>query len=85
MTPRPLSPDLTEALHAAGDEPLLVFDPTNQHHYVVVDSDIHRRAMSALRRQETVESIKRGLDGPAMTLEESRQRNLEALREHHRQ
>ena len=86
MTPKPLTPDLAEALQAAGDEPLPVVDPSNQHVYVVVDLAIHERAMKALRHQENIESIRRGAEsmesGDGMTLEESKQRTEEAIRQH---
>jgi len=52
MNPKPLSQDLTDALHAAGGEPLPVIDPSNQHVYLVVDRKIHQQAMRALRHQE---------------------------------
>lgn len=88
MTPKPLTPDLAEALQAAGDEPLPVVDPSNQHVYVVVDLAIHERAMKALRHQQNIESIRRGAEsmesGDGMTLEESKQRTEEAIRQHAR-
>ena len=82
MNARPLSPDLTDALHAAAGEPLPVIDPTNQQLYFVVGRDVHERAMKALRRQDAIESIKRGLEGPSLTLEESQRLNLQSLRSH---
>ena len=82
MIARPLSPDLTDALHAACGEPLPVIDPTNQQLYFVVDRDTHERGMTALRRQDAIESIKRGLEGPSLTLEDSQRLNLQSLRSH---
>jgi hypothetical protein len=85
MNPKPLSSDLAEAIHAAGDEPLPVNDVATQHVYVVVDLDVHQRAMKALRHQENVESIRRGAAdmeaGRGMTLEESKRRTEAALRQ----
>jgi len=80
MNARPLSPELTDALHAAAGEPLPVIDATNQRLYFVVDRDVHERAMKALRHQDAIESIKRGLDGASLTLEESQRLNLQSLR-----
>jgi hypothetical protein len=86
MTPKPLSRDLADALHAAGDEPLPVIDPTNQHIYFVVNQKVHERAMNALRHQENVEAIRRGVEsmdaGEGMSLEESKRRTEEAIRQH---
>jgi hypothetical protein len=48
VNPKPLSPDLAKALHAAGDEPLPVIDPSSQNVYFVVDEQTHRKAMAAL-------------------------------------
>ena len=62
MNPKPLTPEQTEALHAAGDEPLPVIDLTNQQIYVVVDRDVHRRAMEALRQREDIAAIQAGID-----------------------
>jgi len=64
MNARPLSPELTDALHAAASEPLPVVDPTNQQLYFVVDRDVHERAMRAFGRQDAIESIKRVLVVP---------------------
>jgi hypothetical protein len=82
MNAQRLSPELTEALHAAGGEPLPVIDPTNQQLYVVVNRDVHERAMKALRRQDAIESIQRGLQGPSLSIEESQRLNLQSLRSH---
>ena len=62
MTPKPLTPDLSEALRAAGDEPLPVIDETTKHVYVVVDRDVHQRAMEALRQREDLAAIQAGID-----------------------
>ena len=84
MNPKPLSLELAEAIHAAGDEPLPVIDVATQHVYMVVDIDVHQRAMKALRQQENLESIRRGAadmeSGRGMTLEESKRRTEQAIR-----
>lgn len=81
----PLSQDLTDALHAADDEPLPVIDPSNQHIYLVVDQGIHEQAMRALRYQENVEAIRRGVQsmsaGEGMPISESRCRTEKAVRQ----
>jgi hypothetical protein len=86
MNPKPLSQDLADALRAAGDEPLPVIDPSNQHIYFLVDQKVHERAMKALRHQENVESIRLGVEsmeaGNGMPLEESKRRTEEAIRQH---
>ena len=82
MNTRPLSPELTDALHAAAGEPLPVIDPTTQQVYFLVGQEVHERAMKALRRQDAIESIKRGLEGSSMTIEESRRLNQQSLRNH---
>ena len=48
-------------MHATGDTELEVLDPDTQRTYVLVESDIHRRAMDALRRQQDREAIAEGL------------------------
>ncbi|QDV71759.1 hypothetical protein Poly24_54990 [Rosistilla carotiformis] len=79
MTPKQLSSDITDALHAAGDQPLPVVDPSNQKVYFLIDEQTHRRAMAALQQQNAIASIDRGIEGEGMTLEESQRRNLQAL------
>ncbi|QDS91209.1 hypothetical protein EC9_54330 [Rosistilla ulvae] len=81
MTPKPLSSDITDALHAAGDQPLPVVDPSNQKVYFLIDEQLHRRAMAALQQQNAMVSIDRGLQGEGMTLEESQRRNHQALQQ----
>lgn len=80
MTPKPLTPDLAAALEAAGDDPLPVTNPNDGQVYYVVEGDLHRRAMQALRESEVVESIRRGVADPGMSLEESQRRTIEAIR-----
>ena len=83
MTPKPISQDLSDALRAAGEEPLPVIDPSNKQVYVVVDRAIHQRAMEALRRQESVEAIRQGVAsmeaGNGMSLQESQRRTKAAI------
>lgn len=62
MTPKPLSSDLAEALHAAGDEPLPVIDLSSKNVYFLVDEQTHRKAMAALRQREDIAAIQTGID-----------------------
>ena len=61
MTPKPLTPDQTEALHAAGDQPLPVVDLTTNLVYLLVDRETHLEAMEALAQHKDAESIQRGI------------------------
>jgi len=85
MNPKPLSQDLTDALRAAGGEPLPVIDPSNQHLYLVVDQKIHQQAMRALRHQENIEAIRRGVQSmetrQGMSLQESQRSTEDAVRQ----
>ena len=56
-----LSKDLADALHAAGHGELEVVDPSTNRTYTIVDSEIHRRAMEALRCQQDRDAIRQGL------------------------
>ena len=56
-----LNKELAAALHAVGDRELEVVDPETQRTYVLVDSETHRRAMEALRRQQDRDAIAEGL------------------------
>ena len=60
MTQR-LSKEFADALRANGEQELEVIDPATNHVYVVVDSQTHRQAMAALRRQQDHEAIAEGL------------------------
>lgn len=60
MTPK-LSKDLADALQASGDSELEVVDPGSNRTYFVVDADVHRRAMEALRRQQDRDAIAQGI------------------------
>ena len=56
-----LTKELADALNATGDSELEVVDPSTQRTYFVVDADIHRRAMDALRRQQDRDAIAQGI------------------------
>lgn len=60
MTPT-LTKELTAALHANRDGELQVVDPETQRTYVVVDADVHRQAMEALRQKQDREAIAQGI------------------------
>ncbi len=56
-----LTSEQTQALHASGNRPLSVLDPTTNHVYVLVDQETHLQAMEALRQRDDAESIQRGI------------------------
>ncbi|MCO6456069.1 MAG: hypothetical protein J5I93_12285 [Pirellulaceae bacterium] len=56
-----LTKELAAALHATGESELEVVDPDTQRMYVVVDVEIHRQAMHALRRQQDRDAIAQGI------------------------
>jgi hypothetical protein len=56
-----LSKEQADALNATGEGELEVVDPSTQRTYFVVDADIHRRAMDALRRQQDRDAIAQGI------------------------
>lgn len=60
MTPK-LSQDLVDALNSSGTGELEVVSPTGNRKYYVIDEEIHRRAMEALRRQQDHTAIANGL------------------------
>lgn len=68
-----LTPEQSQALHACGEKPFALIDPTTNHVYVVVDQAKHERAMHALREHETANAIREGLadmeTGRSMQLE----------------
>ena len=78
-----LSNELSRALRATGDNELEVVDPETQRTYVVVDADLHRQAMVALRRQQDREAIAQGIAemeaGEGMPVEEARRLARERL------
>jgi len=51
----------SDALQTSGDSELDVVDPQTQRRYVLIDSETHRRAMDALRREQDREAIAEGL------------------------
>lgn len=56
-----LTKELADALNATGDSELEVVDPSTQRTYFVVDAEIHRQAMDALRRQQDRDAIAQGI------------------------
>lgn len=56
-----LTKELAAALHATGESELEVVDPDTDRTYFLVDSETHRRAMEALRRQQDRDAIAEGL------------------------
>ena len=56
-----LSKELADALHATGESELEVVDPDTNRTYTIVDSEIHLRAMEALRRQQDRDAIAQGI------------------------
>ncbi|MBI1346420.1 hypothetical protein GC163_09025 [bacterium] len=59
--PTELTKELAAALNATGENGLEVVDPDTQRTYFVVEADIHRRAMDALRRQQNRDAIAQGI------------------------
>jgi hypothetical protein len=70
-----LTKELAAALHATGESELEVVDPDTQRLYFVVDAEVHRQAMEALRRQQDRDAISRGIvemeAGAGTSLEEA--------------
>ena len=56
-----LTKELAAALHATGDRELEVVDPETSRVYFIVESEMHRQAMNALRRQQDRDSIAQGI------------------------
>lgn len=56
-----LTKELAAALHATGESELEVVDPDTQRTYFVVDANIHRQAMDALRRQQDRDAVAQGI------------------------
>ena len=56
-----LTKELAAALHATGDRELKVVDPDTSRVYFIVESEMHRQAMDALRRQQDRDSIAQGI------------------------
>lgn len=56
-----LTGELATALQAAGEDGLEVIDPQTNRVYHIVEEDIHRRAMPALRAQQDRAAIAEGI------------------------
>lgn len=78
-----LTKELAAALHATGDSELEVVDPETERTYFLVDSETHRQAMEALRRQHDRDAIAQGLAemeaGGAISVENARKLARERL------
>ncbi len=79
MKPLTLSPEMAAALRTSGNRPIALIDPVSQTQYVLVDADTHARSSKALRQQEAIESIGRGLASERLPVAESNQRCREEL------
>ena len=60
-TPK-LTNDLQRAVDERAGQPIVVEHPVTHKLYVIVGSDMHERAMEALREREDLASIARGVD-----------------------
>lgn len=56
-----LTKELADALNATGESKLEVIDPETSRLYFIVDSETHRQAMEALRRQQDRDAIAQGI------------------------
>lgn len=56
-----LTKELADALNATGESELEVIDPETSRLYFIVDSETHRQAMEALRRQQDRDAIAQGI------------------------
>jgi hypothetical protein len=78
-----LTKELAAALHATGDSELEVVDPETERTYFLVDSDTHRQAMEALRRQQDRDAIAQGVAeleaGEGISVEDARKLARERL------
>jgi hypothetical protein len=78
-----LTKELAAALHATGDSELEVVDPETERTYFLVDSDTHRQAMEALRRQQDRDAIAQGIAeleaGEGISIEDARKLTRERL------
>ena len=57
-----LSQDQQIALDAHAGQPIKVVHPETHEFYVIIDNETHERAMRALREQEDIASIARGIE-----------------------
>ena len=60
MTPK-LNKELSDALHASENGEVQAIDPATNKVYVVVEGEVHRKAMDALRRQKDHDAIAEGI------------------------
>ena len=78
-----LTKELADSLHATGDNELEVVDPDTERTYFLVDSDTHRQAMEALRRQQDRDAIAQGIAemeaGDGISVEDARKLTRERL------
>ena len=78
-----LTKELAAALHATGDSELEVVDPETERTYFLVDSDTHRQAMEALRRQQDRDAIAQGIAemeaGDGISVEDAHKLTRESL------
>ena len=74
MTPK-LTNDQQKAVDEYAGQPIRVEHPVTHKLYVIVDSDMHERAMQALRERDDLASIARGINqmeaGEGRTLTEA--------------
>ena len=82
MTPK-LNKELSDALHASDNGEVQAIDPETNKMYVLVDGEVHHKAMDALRRQDDLAAIQEGIDdmeaGRGMPVEEADSRIREKL------
>jgi hypothetical protein len=78
-----LTKELADALKQAGESELEVVDPDTNRSYMIVDREIHRRAMEALCRQQDRDAIAQGIAemeaGEGISVAEARQLTRERL------
>lgn len=78
-----LTKELSDALLASGDRELEVVDPETSRVYFIVDSEVHRQAMDALRRQQDLDAIAQGIAemeaGEGIPLEDARKLTRDRL------
>lgn len=60
MTPK-LTEEMRQALEQRSAGPVEIPDDKSQRVYVLIDSELHQRAMTALQQQQDWESIQRGI------------------------
>ena len=60
MTPK-LTDEMRQALRKQPAGPVEIPDDQTQRVYVLIDADLHRRAMTALQQQQDWESIQQGI------------------------